>query len=661
MICCLNPNCQNPPHPDSLIFCQSCGTKLVLLRNHYRPIQPLGGGGFSKTYLAEDIDKLNERCVIKQFAPQVQESKSLHKAKELFEQEAIRLQQLGEHPQIPKLLAYSEQDNHLYLVQQYIPGQTLGQELAQQGPFSEPKIWELLFDLLDILKFIHQQGVIHRDIKPENIIRRTPPPAAPLVTNAGRGRGEFVLIDFGIAKQLTATVLAQTGTTIGSFGYVPIEQMQDGKAYRASDLYSLGATCFHLLTGVHPWELWKKQGYGWVFSWRQHLKQPISQQLWWIMDRLLPENPQQRYQSVEKVLESLNSLLSPPPPVESAKPKAQLKNTFLVGGTILLLGVGGTQLQGYFDYRVFHSNQIFLIGSLPSSTFLKKTLTGHTDAVFSLAISKDGQTLVTGSGDKTIKIWNLSTGELKNSVIGHTDAVFSLVITPDGETLVTGSGDKTIKIWDLSTGRLKNTLTGHTDLVISCAMTPDGKTLVTGSGDKTIKIWNLSTGQLKNTLTGHTNGVSTLAITPDGQTLVSGSVDNSIKIWNLSTGELKNTLIGHMDKVFSLAMTPDGQTLVSGSGDKTIKIWNLSTGQLTNTLTSHTDVVTSCFMTPDGQTLVTGSGDNSIKTWNWKTGELKTTLTGHTNWVSTLAMTPNGQMLVSGSGDNSIKIWQVPR
>jgi WD40 repeat protein len=558
-------------------------------------------------------------------------------------------------------LAYSEQDNHLYLVQQYIQGQTLDQELAQQGPFSEEKIWELLFDLLDILKFVHQQGVIHRDIKPENIIRRTSPPAAPALTHAGRGRGEFVLIDFGIAKQLTATVLAQTGTTIGSFGYVPIEQMQDGKAYPASDLYSLGATCFHLLTGVHPWELWKKQGYGWAFSWRQHLKQPISQQLWWIMDRLLPENHQQRYQSVEKVLESLNSLLSPPPPVESAKPKGQLKYAFLVAGAILLLGVMETQLHGYFGSDMFRSNQIFLIGTLPNNTFLKKTLTAHTDAVFSLAIMPDGKTLVTGSGDKTIKIWNLSTGELKNTLIGHTDAVFSLAMTPDGQTLVSGSGDKTIKIWNLSTGRIKSTLTGHTDVVISCAISKDGKTLVTGSGDKTIKIWNLSTGQLKNTLIGHTNGVRALAITPDGQTLVSGSGDNSIKIWNLSTGELKNTLIGHIDTVFSLAITPDGQTLVSGSGDKTIKIWNLSTGQLTNTLTSHTDVVISCLMTPDGQTLVTGSGDNSIKVWNWKTGKLKNTLTGHTNWVSTLAMTSNGQMLVSGSGDNSIKIWQMPR
>ena len=140
-----------------------------MLRNRYRPVKSLGGGGFGKTYLADDIDKLNENCVIKQFAPQVQGTGALQKATELFEQEARRLQQLGEHPQIPTLLAYFEQDDRLYLVQQYIDGQNLLAELQQQGILSEQKIRELLLDLLNILKEVHKQQVIHRDIKPENI------------------------------------------------------------------------------------------------------------------------------------------------------------------------------------------------------------------------------------------------------------------------------------------------------------------------------------------------------------------------------------------------------------------------------------------------------------------------------------------------------------
>ncbi|WP_084386904.1 tetratricopeptide repeat protein [Anabaena sp. CA = ATCC 33047] len=309
MSCCLNPVCHNPPHPDGVNFCTKCGFPLIVLRNRYRPIKSLGGGGFGKTYLAEDIDKFNEPCVIKQFAPQVQGTGALNKATELFEQEAKQLQQLGKHPQIPTLLAYFNEDNRLYLVQEFIEGQNLLQELEQHGTFNEQKVRKLLLDLLDILKIVHQQKVIHRDIKPENIIRRSD--------------GKLVLIDFGASKQLTTTVMTQVGTTIGSFGYAPLEQMQGGEAYPASDLYSLGATCFHLLSGIHPWQLWQRQGYGWVDSWRQQLPQRVSRTLGRILDKLLQIERQQRYQSAEAVLQALNS--QPIPRTQPVTPPVRIK------------------------------------------------------------------------------------------------------------------------------------------------------------------------------------------------------------------------------------------------------------------------------------------------------------------------------------------------
>ncbi|BAZ86849.1 protein kinase [Dolichospermum compactum NIES-806] len=150
----------------------------------------------------------------------------------------------------------------------------------------------MLQDLLPILKVVHEYGVIHRDIKPENIMRR-------------RSDGKLILIDFGASKQLQGTV--KTGTSIGTFGYAPLEQIEDRKVYPASDLYSLGATCSHLLTGVHPWDLWKKYGYGWVKTWRLHLKQPVSKELDDILDKLLQEEYQQRYQSAQAVLQDLKT------------------------------------------------------------------------------------------------------------------------------------------------------------------------------------------------------------------------------------------------------------------------------------------------------------------------------------------------------------------
>ncbi|MCU0516729.1 MAG: protein kinase [Oscillatoria sp. Prado101] len=436
MHCCLNPDCQNPQNPDGTKFCQSCGTPLVLLRTHYRPIQLLSNeGGFGRTYLAEDIDKLNERCVIKQLAPKTQGTYALKKATELFEQEARRLQQLGEHPQIPTLYAYFEQDGHLYLVQQFIEGQTL--DKLQQGVWSESQVRNLLLELLPVLQFIHERDIIHRDIKPPNIMCRTPPPnQTPLSPQGKGGQSQFVLIDFGASKQLAAT-LSVRGTQIGTLGYAPFEQMDAGEAYPASDLFSLGVTCFQLLTQANPYNLFLNKGYEWVGTWRQHLRQSVSLELQGVLDKLLRKERLQRYQSAAEVLADLQPkpLPTPPPPPRQPPSRrapptvvSQLnKNPWMAAGAILLLGLAGSQIYGLVRYGIFPSNPIVLISS---PFFLKNTFTGHTDWVDSVAISPDGKTLVSGSYDKTIKIWNLGTGKLQKTLTGHTDGVFSVAISP---------------------------------------------------------------------------------------------------------------------------------------------------------------------------------------------------------------------------------------
>ncbi len=304
MVCCLNPDCPNPQNPEGTNFCLSCGTGLVsILRNRYRIIQPLGRGGFARTYLAEDVDKLNEQCVVKQLVRGQfyggGGSEAQKKATELFEREAKRLQELGKHDQIPTLFAYFKEDDYLYLVQQLIEGQNLLQELKQQGIFDENKIRQLLNDLLPVLELIHQQQVIHRDIKPENVIRR-------------QRDGRFVLIDFGVSKQKTELINTTPGTIIGSLGYAPIEQIQFGEAYPASDLYSLGIACFHLLTNNPPSQLWMKQGFSWTNNWRSQITQPLSQELERILDKLLQENHEQRYQSAREVLQDLNFQMASP-------------------------------------------------------------------------------------------------------------------------------------------------------------------------------------------------------------------------------------------------------------------------------------------------------------------------------------------------------------
>ncbi|MHC5677106.1 protein kinase domain-containing protein [Nostoc sp.] len=287
---CLNPHCSKAENPDDLKFCLTCGSKL-LLKERYRAIKPIGQGGFGKTFLAVDEDKPSKpRCVIKQFYPQAQGTNTLAKAVELFNQEAVQLDQLGKHPQIPELLAYFTQEDRQYLVQEFIDGQNLAQELAHQGAFSETQIWQLLNDLLSVLQFCHARHVIHRDIKPENIILRS-------------SDSKLVLVDFGAAKSATSAALNQTGTSIGSPEYVAPEQMR-GRAIFASDIYSLGATCINLLTVRSPFDSYDTNNGTWV--WQQYLQTPVSNQLSHILNKMLESIPIRRYQTVDEVIKDLN-------------------------------------------------------------------------------------------------------------------------------------------------------------------------------------------------------------------------------------------------------------------------------------------------------------------------------------------------------------------
>ncbi|MBD2246130.1 bifunctional serine/threonine-protein kinase/formylglycine-generating enzyme family protein [Nostoc sp. FACHB-888] len=300
---CQNPNCSNPFNSDSNRFCVSCGQSNFgkLLRNRYRVLRLLGEGGFSRTYATEDVDRLNAPCVIKQFFPQFQGTGQRTKAAEFFKEEAFRLYELGEnHTQIPRLLAYFEQGASLYLVQEFIQGKTLLQEVQQQI-YSEKQIWKLLTDLLPVLQFIHTHNVIHRDIKPENIIRRA-------------SDEKPVLIDFGGAKQVTQTSLGRQATVIYTLGYAPTEQMA-GFACHGSDLYALGVTCVRLLTRCLPLQdasgqitdpIYDAMNAKWL--WRERLQEKgitISDDLGKILDKLLKHLASERYQTAVEVINDL--------------------------------------------------------------------------------------------------------------------------------------------------------------------------------------------------------------------------------------------------------------------------------------------------------------------------------------------------------------------
>lgn len=292
-------------------------------------------------------------------------------------------------------------------------------------------------------------------------------------------------------------------------------------------------------------------------------------------------------------------------------------------------------------------------------------------AAYSVAISPDGQLLVSGSSDRTITVRSLRTGKVLRTLSGHSGPVSAVAIGSDGQTLVSGSWDNTIKVWNLNTALTQShilgdgllcTLNGHTNGISCVAISPDGQLLASGSEDSTIKLWYIPDSERVLwspllTLSGHSAAVKSVAIGPDEQTIVSGSADKTIKVWDLHSGELKHTIEGHANWVKSVAVSPDGQILASGGQEKIIKLWHLQTGELLRTLEWHWDDVNSLAFSRDGYTLVSGSRDRTLSLWHVGTGVPLYSLEGHEDSVASVAISSDAQTVVSSSWDNTIRVW----
>ena len=289
------------------------------LQNRYRVLQLLGQGGFGRTYLAEDVGRFNEKCAVKELEPQ-QGDQFSEKALQLFQREATILYNI-EHPQIPKFQAIFEENQRLFLVQDYIDGVTyrdlLNQRLAQGLTFSEAEVRQFLRQMLPVLAHIHSKGIIHRDISPDNIMQR-------------RADGLPVLIDFGVVKEVMTRIqppgsLSQF-TSVGKLGYSPSEQMQSGRAYPSSDLYALAVTAIVLLTGKEPQELFDDVNLQW------NLPNTLSPGLLQVLRRATSYRPGDRYQSVSEMAQALGAAGTVPrPPAPAPAPLPSQMRTVAVG------------------------------------------------------------------------------------------------------------------------------------------------------------------------------------------------------------------------------------------------------------------------------------------------------------------------------------------
>jgi len=286
-------------------------------------------------------------------------------------------------------------------------------------------------------------------------------------------------------------------------------------------------------------------------------------------------------------------------------------------------------------------------------------LEGHNGWVASIAVSPDGAFIVTGSEDNTARIWDATSGTELAVLAGHKSRVSSVAVSPDGAFIVTGSNDKTARIWDATSGTERAVLEGHEGRISSVAVSPDGAFIVTGSNDKTARIWDASSGIEQAVLEGHEGAVSSVAVSPDSVFIVTGSNDNTARFWDVEGGAEQSVLEGHEGRILNLAVSPDGAFIVTGSEDNTARIWDATSGTEREVLKGHKSWVMNVAVSPDGAFIVTGSIGGTARIWDATSGTGRAVLEGHKNWVRSVAVSPDSTFIVTGSWDNTARIWDA--
>jgi WD40 repeat protein len=529
-----------------------------------------------------------------------------------FHREADRLATLGQHPQIPALLDVIDNAQGKFLVQEYIPGPNLDQLIQQSSNLSgEALVQRVLYELLPVLAYIHDHSVIHRDIKPANIIV---PPSPQLLA----------LVDFGAAKAIAdPEQLKRTATVIGSAGYAAPEQAL-GKAVYASDIFSLGVTCLHLLTGLHPFDLYSVSDDAWV--WRPYVTAPVNPALGRVLDRMVNRRLQERYSTAQEVLADLRW--------------------------------SGLALDGQ-DKK---SPQV-LTKALDAPVWEQRFALSLPGVVANgLAMSPTGRAIATACSDGSVRLWDCTNGELIHTFrrslgllgLGHRGAVNAVAFTTDGDAIVSGGEDSQLIRWNLDNYTGQKLLVPSWQIA-SVLIAPPGDTLAVGSGDGRIFLWSLAQENAK-TLVHHQDQVTALAVDMVGNLLVSGGRDRTIRLWSLPSGRLTRTLTAPKAPITALACHPQDGRIVSGDREGHVQVWSTENPEAGLVINKASSPVTALAISPNGQWLAIGADDGHLILHNLQ-GLGQTSQLRHAWGVRAIAFTPDSRMLVSTSADETIRFW----
>lgn len=283
---------------------------------------------------------------------------------------------------------------------------------------------------------------------------------------------------------------------------------------------------------------------------------------------------------------------------------------------------------------------------------------GHTNSVRSVAFSADGRLALSGSFDQTVRLWNLDAGVCQRVFKVPLAAVWSVAFGHEGETFFTGSSDG-VRVWEAAGRQKPRVFMGHSGRVVSVAPSRDGR-LVSGSTDKTLRLWEVASGKCLRVLEGHLHGVSSAAFSPDGRKVLSGSADTTLRLWDAENGQCLRVFEGHLDAVTCVAFVGrEGRLVVSGSADKQLRLWDTATGRCLRSLGNHSDAVFGVTVCENGKTALSASGDKSLRCWRLPSGDGEWVLRQHVFNVTAAAWSPYGELAVTASADKTLRIWNT--